>query len=107
MTAPPAIVLRYQPADRWAADKLAAASAYLRRAGFTRIYAVPLRGHATPIGVRYFFLEDQDAARRVLGVATGPLREGPLMHRRTAMLLVPQHAGKSAHPPGTIELIMP
>jgi hypothetical protein len=107
MTAPPAIVLRYQPADRWAADKLAAASAYLRRAGFTRIYAVPLRGHATPIGVRYFFPDDQDAARRVLGVATGPLGERPLMQRRTAMLLVRQPAGQHAHPPGTLELILP
>jgi hypothetical protein len=105
--APPAIVLRYQPADRWAADKLAAASAYLRRAGFTRIYAFPLRGHATPIGVRYFFPEDQDAARRVLAVAAGPLGERPLMQRRTAMLLVRQPASQHAHPPGTLELILP
>jgi hypothetical protein len=105
--APPTIVLRYQPTDRWAADKLAAAGAYLRQAGLTRIYAVPLHGHATQTGVRYFFTEDQDAARQVLRVATGPLHEGRWAHRRAALRLVPQPAGKPAHPPGTIELIIP
>jgi hypothetical protein len=35
------------------------------------------------------------------------LGENPWLHRRTELLLVPQSAAKPAHPPGTLELILP
>jgi hypothetical protein len=105
--APPVVVLRYQPSAPAAEAQLAFAAAALRHAGFPRVYAYPLRGRATPIGVRYFYPGDQAAAQRLLAIAAGPLGENPWLHRRTELLLVPQSAAKPAHPPGTLELILP
>ena len=104
--APTTIVLRYQPGDSQAPDKLAFLTRRLRQAGFTRIFSYPLSAYSRAVAVDYFFPQDRAAALGVIRAMgpDSPYAAGP--PSRTARLVV-RADGTHRHPQGTIEAIIP
>jgi hypothetical protein len=105
---PTVIVLRYRSGDRWARDKLKAASMRLRQAGYTRIYALAWHGPDPASPVTYFYNQDREAAQAVNRVvARARLLGGPAWWRDAGPALAPGPAGLDRHRPGTIETLLP